>query len=127
MEVDKALFDFVLVCSCLELFEAQYFLAQVHEIFIPIFLFSNKFKEQLFLFDFGSLFLILQRVDSLVINEFILLSNFLLLFEQFSLLFFGKFIENSRSPLHVVNILLKSILSDNFTNHVPNLVTFFSS
>jgi hypothetical protein len=84
---------------------------------------AGKLNESLLLLQLSSFLLVLQEVDSLVVHLFVLLSDFLLAIEQSLLFVFWKLDEESGSPLHIEDVLLKGVLGDDFSDEVPDLVT----
>jgi len=126
-KIDDRFRNFVFLCTCLKFVETESFLPCFCELFEPDVLFGDESEEVFLLLLAHSLLFVLEEVDTFIVHLFVFLTDLLLTVDQSPLFLLGQLSQQTRSPIDVKDVLLESVLSDDFTNEVPHLVAFLSA
>lgn len=114
-------------CAGQYLVETKDFFPLIYELSSPLFLFRQVRKELFLSLLLKFLLLIFKEIQLSSIKILILLLDFFLFLNHFIFLIVGQWSYNSGSPFKIVDLFTKSVLENNFTNYIPNLVRFLGS
>ena len=125
--IDDCFRNFVLLGASLELVETESLLPSFCELFEPGIFLGDKGQETFLLLFALSLLFVFEEVDTFVVHFFVFLTHLLLAVDQSTLFLIRQLGQKTGSPVDVEDVLLECVLSDDFTDEVPNLVALFSS
>lgn len=113
--------------ASLELVETESLLPNLCELFEPG-IFLGDIAQEIFLLLLAlSLLFVFEEVDTFVVHFFVFLTDLLLAVDQSTLFLIRQLSYKTGSPVDVEDVLLESVLGDDLTDEVPNLVALFSS